>query len=290
VDDKLGIDMPNTHHMQRISVEGGELEYEARGDGEPVLFIHGAHIAASYAPIMEEAALTSYRLIRYHRRGYADSTPAEGPPSTYIARAAADAAALLERLGIERAHVVGHSSGGLIALQLALDSPELLHSLVLMEPALVGVPSGAAHVEALGPVVGRYQKGDPAGAVDGFLAEVCGREWRTKIPRVIPGAAQQAERDAATFFELELLGVGAWTLDELKAADLTLPVLYVLGSESLPYLGEGKELIRSWFAQTEDCIVKGANHALQMQEPQAVAEEIADFFGRHRSKRRAATD
>jgi pimeloyl-ACP methyl ester carboxylesterase len=43
---------------------------------------------------------------------------------------------LLRELAIERAHIVGHSSGGLIALQLALDHPELVRSLALLEPAL----------------------------------------------------------------------------------------------------------------------------------------------------------
>jgi pimeloyl-ACP methyl ester carboxylesterase len=47
----------------------------------------------------------------------------------------------MEHVGIRRAHVVGHSSSGNIALQLALDSPEVVHSIALLEPALFGVPS-----------------------------------------------------------------------------------------------------------------------------------------------------
>ncbi|NBB72410.1 MAG: hypothetical protein GVY35_01880 [Bacteroidetes bacterium] len=46
--------------MRRAPVQGGELEYEVRGDGEPVLLIHGAFIAASFLPVMDEPSLANY--------------------------------------------------------------------------------------------------------------------------------------------------------------------------------------------------------------------------------------
>lgn len=95
--------------MQRAPVGGGvELEYESKGHGEPVLLIHGSHIARSFLELAAQPALTArYTLIRYHRRGHLGSTPPEGPVS--IADQAGDARALLDHLGVERAHVVGHS-------------------------------------------------------------------------------------------------------------------------------------------------------------------------------------
>ena len=96
---------------QQLSVDGAVLEYEIVGTGEPVVLIHGALIAEAYAPLCAEPALTAhYRLVRYHRRGYAGSSRVTAPFS--IAQQAADCLALLRHLGIERAHVVGHSSGG----------------------------------------------------------------------------------------------------------------------------------------------------------------------------------
>src|SRR6266487_2962178 len=123
---------------QRLSVDGAMLEYEVVGAGEPIVLIHGALIAEAYAPLCGEAELTAhYRLVRYHRRGYAGSSRVAAPFS--IAQQAADCRALLAHLGIERAHVVGHSSGGVIALGLAVDAPEVVHSLILLEPALLDV-------------------------------------------------------------------------------------------------------------------------------------------------------
>src|SRR3712207_3518701 len=125
--------------MERARVNGVELEYERRGTGEPVLLIHGSHIGASFVPPLAQPSLTDdYMLIRYHRRGFLGSTHAKGPVS--IKQQADDARALLEHLNVERAHVVGHSYGGPIALQLAVDAPEYVHSLALLEAALLTVP------------------------------------------------------------------------------------------------------------------------------------------------------
>src|SRR5262245_7245340 len=118
--------------MKRIDLDGLELEYELHGDGEPVVLIHWGLCAAWAEPLLAEPALARrYRLLNYHRAGFADSDRVQGPIS--IADHAAHCALLMRRLGIERAHVVGHSSSAVIALQLAVDSPDAVHTLTLME-------------------------------------------------------------------------------------------------------------------------------------------------------------
>lgn len=277
--------MQATRQTQRCAVNGGEVEYEDRGRGEPVLLIHGAHIAGSYLPMMREPALAGHRLIRYHRRGFAGSTPAAGPPDDYIKRAAADAVALLEHLDAQPAHVVGHSSGGLIALELGLDAPELVRSLVLLEPAIVDVPGGREFGRILEPIVERYDGGDATGAVDAFLCLVFGPEWRAEMHGIVPGGPEQADRDAATFFEIEMLAVNAWTLDERRAARISHPVLYVLGSESPAFFDEGRKRVHEWFPQTEDFLASGLNHALQLKDARVMAEAIAGFVGRYAAEK-----
>src|SRR5437870_11565046 len=97
--------------MQNARVNGITLEYEVKGSGEPVLLITGAHIAAGYLPLVSQPALAArYRLIRYHKRGLAGST--HTPPPVTLAQHAADAAALLTALRIDRAHIVRRSSRG----------------------------------------------------------------------------------------------------------------------------------------------------------------------------------
>jgi pimeloyl-ACP methyl ester carboxylesterase len=92
--------------MNRAQIHGRELEYEVRGAGEPVVLVHGSHIADAFAPLLAEPVLTErYQLILYHRRGFAGSTHPDGPLS--IAQQATDCRALMQHLGVLCAHVVG---------------------------------------------------------------------------------------------------------------------------------------------------------------------------------------
>jgi pimeloyl-ACP methyl ester carboxylesterase len=114
--------------MTRAKIDGVELEYDVRGSGEPVVLVHAGIFADWFKPLVAEPALASrYQVVSYHRVGYARSSRVAGPVS--IAEQAAYLRGLMRHLGNERAHLVGHSSGGNIALQLALDAPQLVHSL-----------------------------------------------------------------------------------------------------------------------------------------------------------------
>ena len=269
--------------MQRAGVDGAELEFEVTGAGDPVLLIHGALIAEAYAPLCAEPALNGrYRLVRYHRRGYAGSSPVTAPFS--LAQQAADCHALLEHLGIERAHVVGHSSGGVIALRLALDAPQIVHSLILLEPALLDVPSGAPVAQTLEPVLEQYGAGNKEGAADNFLRWAIGPEYRAWLDRQIPGAFQQLVADADTFFGVELPSMQEWLFTREDAQRITQPVLGLLGAESAsfwPGWNEVRERLREWLPQTEPFVLAGANHALQERDPRGVADAMAPFLARH---------
>ena len=267
----------------QLSVDGAVLEYEVVGTGDPVVLIHGALLAEAYAPLCAEPALTTHsRLVRYHRRGYAACARVTAPFS--IAQQAADCLAVLRHLGIERAHVVGHSSGGTMALRLALDAPEVVHSLILLEPGLLDVPSGAQLAEVLGPVLQRYGAGDRAGAVDTFLHWAIGKDYRTWLDPMNPGAFDQMVADADTFFEVELPSLQEWFLTREDARRITQPVLGIFGSESAsiwPGWHEVQERLREWLPQTEVFVLAGANHALQEKDPRGVAEAMVPFLARH---------
>lgn len=95
----------------RAPVENGELEYVVDGpaDGDAVLFIHDGLVVDTFFAVAAEPALKSYRRIRYARRGYAGSTDPDGP--FLGADQSNDAAALIDHLGVERAHVVAYGAG-----------------------------------------------------------------------------------------------------------------------------------------------------------------------------------
>jgi pimeloyl-ACP methyl ester carboxylesterase len=254
------------------------LEYELHGEGQPVLLIHGSHVADAFLPLARETILTDrYQLIRYHRRGFAGSDPHTGPFS--IAEQAQDALALLEALGVARAHVIGHSYGAVTALQLTCKAPSVVHSLVLLEPPKT--TEGTGRFEVFEPLIAQHRSGDANGAVDAFMALVGGPDWRTEVQRTVPGGPEQAETDAATFFEVELPALGAWTFNADQARRLSQPVLYIVGSESGPHFDRAKEAFQSTVTQTEAVVLPGLNHLLPMRNPHVVAALIADFLARH---------
>jgi pimeloyl-ACP methyl ester carboxylesterase len=268
--------------MERLSINGVDLEFDVQGTGEPVLLVHGASIADAFAPLLVEPALAGrYRLITYHRRGYAGSSRTDQPVS--IAQQAADARAVLRHAGVERAHIVGHSFGGVVALQLALDAPEAVHSLALLEPGLVHqVPGGGPFFEAMGPMLEAYQAGDKAGAIDGLERAVMGPDYRSALDLVLPaGWFEQAVADADTFLQVDLPALEPWEFSRELAGRITQPVLAVLGAESAPVFVEVHELVQQWLPQAEPFVLPGATHGLQDQNPRGMAEALAGFFARH---------
>ena len=133
-------------------------------------------------------------------------------------------------------------------------------------------------MNAMAPVVERYEAGDPAGAVDDFLALIGRPNWRETIERSVPAGVDQAEKDAATFFEIELPAGAQWSFGPERAAAISCPVLSVLGTDSGPLFAEGRHLLHEWFPKCEDTDIAGATHLLQMEAPAAVASALATFL------------
>ena len=264
--------------MQRANVNGIELEYDQQGLDDPVLLIHGAFIPDAMRPLRGQDALEPFELICYHRRGFAGSSRPPGP--TTMTEHAADGIGLLDHLGIDRAHVVGHSSGAAIALEMAATEPARVSSLALLEPPCPTGAAGAAFMEVMSPIIERYHAGDTVGAVADFYGLIGDPHWRDTIERTIPGGVAQAEKNAATSFEVEGPAVAGWSFGPEQAGAVTCPVLSILGTATAPLFRESRELLHEWFAHCVDADIPCATHLLQMEAPAAVAAALAQFLGR----------
>ena len=269
-------------YSNRATVNGVELEYKIQGAGEPVVLIHGAIVADSFEPLLAQPGFRDhYQLITYHRRGYAGSSRPEGPVT--IEEQAADVCAFIRHLGLDRAHVVGHSYGGAIGLQLALDYPEVVYSLTVLEPALLAVPSGPEFgAQTVEPAYGAYGAGDKKRALDIFMRGVEGPQYREHIGPGLPtGAWEQALVDLDTLFQIELPALLQWQAGPDEVRQITQPVLSLTGSESTPSIRESHDAVLRWLPQAEPRVIDGATHALQMMNPKGVAQALAAFLARH---------
>jgi pimeloyl-ACP methyl ester carboxylesterase len=268
--------------METARVNGVELEYEVVGSGEPVLLISPV-LADGFLPLVSEPVLADhYQLIRYHKRGWVGSTHTAGAVS--VAEHAADAKALLDHLGIPRAHIAGHSTGAAVAAQLALDDPDTVRALILLELSLLSVPSGEAFFQTVAPAFEAYAGGDHERAFAIFMGAVSGLDWpvcRALLDARIPGAVEQAVKDADTFFGIELPALTEWSFDSGHAAAIRQPVLSVLGTETLPLWVDVAGLLRASVPQVEEHVIEGVGHLLHVQRPEPVARGIAQFLDRN---------
>jgi 3-oxoadipate enol-lactonase len=116
-----------------LCTDGGRLRYSTAGTGQPVVLIHGLGLDASmwepqWRPLQKE-----FRAIRYDIRGFGGSTVPTGPYSHCD-----DLLGLLDHLDARPAHIIGLSMGGSMALRFALEQPDAVRSLTLIDSALDG--------------------------------------------------------------------------------------------------------------------------------------------------------
>jgi 3-oxoadipate enol-lactonase len=263
--------------MQTLSVDGVQLELEDRGSGEPVVLIHGSAVKADLLPVANRLVPAGFRVIRYHRRGYS-GRPFDGPIS--VAEQSHDCVGLVRKLGIERAHVVGHSTGGVIALQVALDAPDMVHSLTLLEPALILiVPSGQAMMQQMAPVVEMYQNGQKAQAAEAFIHGISRPNAREIIDGACGGGAyDEALTMADMFFGIEMPSLQGWAFGPREAQRITQPVLFVMGDETAPPFVEVHQLLAKALPQMVTATVAGGTHIFDIEKPGPTAEAIAAFL------------
>jgi pimeloyl-ACP methyl ester carboxylesterase len=116
--------------MPRAHVNGIGIYYETAGEGQPLLFLHGLGSSAQDWAPQVSVFQNGYRCITMDVRGHGQSDKPPGPYS--VRQFAADAAGLLQALGIPSAHLIGLSMGGMIAFQMAVDMPGCVRSMVII--------------------------------------------------------------------------------------------------------------------------------------------------------------
>jgi pimeloyl-ACP methyl ester carboxylesterase len=268
--------------MKTARVDDIHIAYEITGHGEPLLLVHGSNLATGLVPLA--AALNEQPrpllTVRYHRRGMTGSTGRAWPIA--IERQAADALGLLDALGLDSAHVLGYSSGAVIALEGALQAPERVRSLTLLEPILTEVASWPAFSAGMAPVLALYEVGDMAGAAHATFAGMAGPGWRELIATAGADAQDLAERDTEVFYRAELPSLNAWSLEGERAAALRAPVLSVVGEhDAAGFFAEGRALLHRHFPQCQNADIPGVNHMMHLQAPAAIAAAVHDFIARN---------
>ena len=256
--------------MPHIRANGVELYYELAGpeDAPAVAFSNSlGTTAAMWDP--QWAALTSrFRCLRYDTRGHGRSEVVDRPFS--VDDLAADLAALMEAVGVRRAHVVGLSLGGMTGQALAVTRPERLDRLVLCATSAY-MPPASTWQERADTVRARGMAA---------LSDAVMTRWFTPAGRVAPGAA--ATR--ATFETIDPVGY-ARCCEAIGAMDLRgrigairAPTRVVAGAEdpSTP-VAMAKEIV-GLVPGAELVVVPDAAHLISIEQPAALTDAILAFL------------
>jgi pimeloyl-ACP methyl ester carboxylesterase len=266
------------------SMEGVELDYCARGEGEPVVFLHGGVLTDWFGPLANELSATgSYGLVGYHRPGYGSSTLPSQPIT--MAGQAECCLALMRHLGLAQAHLVGHSIGACIALQAALQAPEAVASVALLEPPVMSATSDPSPaLTVLRTSAGLWKQGDIAGAMDIFMRGIVDPDYESVLDRVLGTWREDALRGTEAFFQADQPAVQAWRFDKADATRVRQPAILFLGENSTrvnPIREPVHKTLLSWLPNAERHTLEGATHLLPLQMPARIAEVLtASYKGR----------
>jgi pimeloyl-ACP methyl ester carboxylesterase len=264
------------------SVGGVELEYWVKGAGEPVVFLHGGVLTDWFGPLADELSkVGSYQLVSYHRPGYGASTlPAQ--PITMAGQAEC-CLILMRHLGLAKAHLVGHSIGACIALQAALQQPDAVASVALLEPpVMTAAPDPSAALTVLRATAALWKHGDVAGAMDAFMHGIVDPDYERVLERVLgSGWRGAALHGTDAFFQTDQPAAQAWRFDKADAARVRQPAILFLGEYSTrvnPIRESVHRTLLSWLPNAEGHTLEGASHLLPLQEPVRISSLLTAFY------------
>lgn len=261
--------------MPKIGVGDNELHYERSGLGEPLLLIQGmsgTHVSWGdpfLGPLRE-----SFDVVVFDNRGIGLSAPTEGPFT--IVEMAEDAAGLLDELGIESAHVVGISMGGMIAQELALANASRLRSLTLGCTYCGGPGSQLMPQENVEKLAAGMMSGDRDKAIRASWEVNLSPAFRTEESRYeafhematsVPAAKRTIELQAQAIFGHDT---------SARLGEISIPTLIVHGTEDGVLPCPNGEQIASLMPAARLETLEGVGHMFWWEQPERSAELVRE--------------
>lgn len=259
-----------------LEAQGAPLYYEVAGQGHPLLLIHAGIVDSRMWDEQFPEFAAHYRTMRYDLRGYGQSPFPTGPFANYE-----DPVALLTSLGIEKAHVVGISFGGRIALDFALAYPEMVTSLVLVATSIGGEPSSELVRHYLAEEEATLERGDVEGATELNL-----RMWvdgPRRPPEQVNPLVRRRVRDMLAPVVATPLPDGA---DEIvlepsaitRLNEIRVPTLLMVGDLDVPDKLTLTQQLADQIIGAQQVIIPGVAHMVNMERPEEFTRLVLKFL------------
>lgn len=260
--------------VRAFGVNGITLAYQEAGTGHPLVLINGfASTMDTWNPPLLDTLARHFRTIIFDNRGTGYSSASDEPFS--IPLFSRDTLALMDTLGIGRAHILGLSMGASVAQELVLSNPERVEKLILVS----GTCGGDAGIPIPPDVWARLsdKSGDLMDIVNRMFSVLFPDEWRAThdplkfCPDVYETTSEEiAARQAEAFF--------SWPGSYERLPEIRCPALIITGSKDTVILPENSRILASRITGARVAEVPGAGHGLQYQCPAQSGDAILQFL------------
>ncbi len=266
--------------MPKVQVNDIAMNYEIHGKGFPLLLIAGmgADLTAWDANLIRDLA-TKFQTIIFDNRGAGHTDCPKGAFS--IKQFAADTAGLLDALGIPQVHVLGHSMGGVIAQQVAIDYPQKVAKLVLCSTNGGPTKSVSPPAHVIQGIMDRAQgKLTDEEIIDLKVDHSFTKEFQQAHPDFIKKFRQKA---AAYLMPPEIYQrqvQAAWGYNSVRfLKKLKVPTLIMQGKKDGLMPWENAEILVQLIPGAKIAYCPESAHTLYTAEPEAFMKPLLDFLG-----------
>ena len=287
--------------MVTTQVNGTDLNYIEQGHGQPVVFVHGGMGDYRTWEQQWDAFARSYHAIAVSCRGYWPNAKLDPDETITLDAFVDDLAEFLRTVGAGPVHLIGHSSpGGFGSLYLARNHPELLRTLVLLEPPAfpvlgVNIPprppqilrlflhnprAGAAFIKfgakGVRPAMKAFARGDDEQAVRVFVTANAGSDGFAAIPQ------EQLQRFLENVGPLKAqLRAGFPTFGPNDAKATRVPTLLVSGTKTPRHVMAVTDRLQTLIPDVERLDIAGASHGMFATHPAEFNAGVLRFLGAH---------
>lgn len=259
-----------------LHTQGAPLYYEVAGQGESVLFIHAGIADNRMWDEQWSVFAQRYQVIRYDIRGFGQSQIPVGLFAYH-----ADPAHLLRTLSIEKAHIVGISFGGKIAVDFALTYPELVASLTLVAPSIGGATPSPEVQRFWQEEEALLEKGDLEAATELNLRLWVDGPHRT--PDEVSPIVRQRVHDMQYHAFTVPVPEGAEEIELqppaiTRLAEIHVPTLIIVGDYDLPDRLTLAQALAEQISAARQVVIPGAAHVVSMEQPAQFNQHVLAFL------------